>query len=137
VHQEATRHLHRTLELIRRRGPRVGVVLNPASPLESLSEVLDIVDFVLIMSVDPGFGGQKFIPSSVRKIERLAALKVQHNPALRIEVDGGITQDTVGKVVRAGADVLVAGNAIFGAGDPKVNTQTLLKTALEATLLKV
>jgi ribulose-phosphate 3-epimerase len=137
VHQEATVHLHRTLELIRARGARVGVVINPATPVETLSEVLDMVDFVLVMSVNPGFGGQKFIPGSVRKVERLAALRAERNPALRIEVDGGITLDTIGKVVRAGAEVLVAGNAVFGAGDPKTNTQKLLKAALEATLQRV
>ncbi len=137
VHQEATVHLHRTLELIRARGARVGVVINPATPVETLSEVLDMVDFVLVMSVNPGFGGQKFIPGSVRKVERLAALRAERNPALRIEVDGGITLDTIGKVVRAGAEVLVAGNAAFGAGDPKTNTQKLLKAALEATLQRV
>ncbi len=137
VHQEATAHLHRTLELIRTRGARAGAVINPATPVETLSEVLDMVDFVLVMSVNPGFGGQKFIPGSVRKIERLAALRAARNPALRIEVDGGIALDTIGKVVRAGAEVLVAGNAVFGAGDPKTNTQKLLKAALEATLQRV
>jgi ribulose-phosphate 3-epimerase len=137
VHQEATPHLHRTLELIRLRGLQAGAVINPATPVETLSEVLDMVDFVLVMSVNPGFGGQKFIASSLRKIQKLASLRTQQNPRLRIEVDGGVGLDTVGKIVRAGADVLVAGNAIFGSGNPTDNAQALLKAALEATLQKV
>ncbi len=137
VHQEACVHLNRSLELIRSRGARVGVVINPATPVETLSEVLDLVDFVLVMSVNPGFGGQKFIPASVRKIERLAALRAQAGLGFRIEVDGGIALNTVASVVRAGAEVLVAGNAVFGAGDPKTNSQQLLKAAFEATLQKV
>ncbi len=137
VHQEACVHLNRSLELTRSRGARVGVVINPATPVETLSEVLDLVDFVLVMSVNPGFGGQKFIPSSVGKIERLAALRAQAGRGFRIEVDGGIALNTVASVVRAGAEVLVAGNAVFGAGDPKSNSQRLLKAAFEATLQKV
>ena len=137
VHQEACVHLNRSLELIRSRGARVGVVINPATPVETLSEVLDLVDFVLVMSVNPGFGGQKFISSSVGKIERLAALRAQSGRGFRIEVDGGIALNTVASVVRAGAEVLVAGNAVFGAGDPKSNSQQLLKAAFEATLQKV
>jgi ribulose-phosphate 3-epimerase len=137
VHQEATRHLHRTLELIRSRGPRVGVVINPATPVATLTEVLDMVDFVLVMSVNPGFGGQKFIPSVLHKIEQLAVMRAQRNPGMRIEVDGGITRETVGAAVRAGAEVLVAGNAIFGSGNPSMNAQLLLKTALAATLQRV
>ncbi|MGE0406577.1 MAG: ribulose-phosphate 3-epimerase [Candidatus Korobacteraceae bacterium] len=137
VHQEATPHLHRTLELIRSRGAQVGAVLNPATPVESLSEVLDMVDFVLAMSVNPGFGGQQFIPSVLRKIEQLRTIKVQRSLPLRIEVDGGISLQTIGPAVRAGAEVVVAGNAIFGSGNPTSNTQALLKAALEATLQRV
>ncbi len=137
VHQEACVHLHRTLELIRARGCRVGVVLNPATPVAALSEVLDLVDFVLVMSVNPGFGGQKFISGSLTKIAGLTALRAERNLTYRIEVDGGIALDTVAGVVRAGAELLVAGNAVFGSGDPKTNAQKLLKAACEATLLKV
>jgi ribulose-phosphate 3-epimerase len=137
VHQEATPHLHRALELIRARGVQAGAVINPATPVETLSEVLDMVDFVLVMSVNPGFGGQKFIPASLGKIQQLAALRMQHNAHFRIEVDGGVGLDTIARIVRAGADVLVAGNAIFGSGNPSSNAQALLKTALEATLQKV
>jgi ribulose-phosphate 3-epimerase len=137
VHQEACVHLDRTLHLIRSHDALAGVVINPATPVETLSEVLDIVDFVLVMSVNPGFGAQKFIPGTVRKIKRLADLRAQRGLNYRIEVDGGIGPDTVAEVVRAGAEILVAGNAIFGQGDPKSNAQKLLKTAVEATLQKV
>jgi ribulose-phosphate 3-epimerase len=137
VHQEACRHLDRTLHLIRGHGALAGVVVNPATPVESLSEVLDIVDYVLVMSVNPGFGGQKFIPGAVRKIRKLAELRRQAGLSYRIEVDGGIALDTVGEVVRAGAEILVAGNAIFGQGDPRSNAQKLLKAATEATLQRV
>jgi ribulose-phosphate 3-epimerase len=137
VHQEACVHLNRTLELIRSHGARVGVVVNPATPVETLSEVLDIVDYILVMSVNPGFGGQKFISGSVQKIFKLAAMRAQRNLGYRIEVDGGIALDTVGAVVRAGAEILVAGNAVFGTGDPKSNAQKLLRAAVDATLLQV
>jgi len=137
VHQEACRHLDRTLHLIRSHGALVGVVVNPATPVETLSEVLDIVDYVLVMSVNPGFGAQKFIPNSVHKIRKLADLRAHRGLSYRIEVDGGIGLDTVAEVVRAGAEILVAGNAVFGKGDPKGNAQKLLKAATEATLQKV
>ena len=137
VHQEACRHLNRTLHLIQNHDVLAGVVINPATPVETLSEVLDIVDYVLVMSVNPGFGGQKFIPETVRKIRLLAELRAQRRLNYRIEVDGGIGLDTVAEVVRAGAEILVAGNAVFGQGDPKTNAQKLLKAATEATLLKV
>jgi len=137
VHQEACRHLNRTLHLIRSHGAQAGVVINPATPEQTLSEVLDIVDYVLVMSVNPGFGGQKFIPSVVHKIRRLAEWRAQRRLGYRIEVDGGIDLETVGEVVRAGAEILVAGNAVFGSGDPTSNAQKLLKAATEATLLKV
>jgi ribulose-phosphate 3-epimerase len=137
VHQEACRHLNRTLHLIRDHGARAGVVINPATPVETLSEVLDIVDYVLVMSVNPGFGGQKFIPGSVHKIRKLSELRAQRGLSYRIEVDGGVALDTVTEVVRAGAEILVAGNAVFGKGDPKENAQKLLKAAAEAILQKV
>jgi len=137
VHQEACRHLNRTLHLIRSHDAQAGVVINPATPVDTLTEVLEIVDYVLVMSVNPGFGGQKFIPETVRKIRRLADLRSQRGLNYRIEVDGGIALETVAEVVRAGAEILVAGNAVFGQGDPKTNAQKLLKAATEATLLKV
>jgi ribulose-phosphate 3-epimerase len=137
VHQEACRHLNRTLHLIRGHGARAGVVINPATPVETLSEVLDIVDYVLVMSVNPGFGGQKFIPGAVHKIRKLAELRRQRGLGYRIEVDGGVALDTVAEVVRAGAEILVAGNAVFGEGDPSKNAAKLLKAATEAALQKV
>ena len=137
VHQEACVHLDRTLHLIKDHGCRAGVVINPATPVETLSEVLDLADYILVMSVNPGFGAQKFIPGAVHKIRRLAQLRAQRGLTYRIEVDGGIDLGTVAEVVRAGAEILVAGNAIFGKGDPKINAGELLKTAVEATLQKV
>ena len=137
VHQEACRHLNRTLHLIQSHDILAGVVINPATPVDTLSEVLEIVDYVLVMSVNPGFGGQKFIPETVRKIRRLADLRSQRGLNYRIEVDGGIALETVAEVVRAGGEILVAGNAVFGQGDPKTNAQKLLKAATEAALLKV
>jgi len=137
VHQEATVHLNRTLQHIRDHGVRAGVVINPATPVETLTEVLDMVDYVLVMSVNPGFGGQKFLPNSIHKVRHLAEIRSQRGLNYRIEVDGGIALDTVAEVVRAGAEILVAGNAVFGKGDPKTNAEQLLKAATEATLLKV
>jgi ribulose-phosphate 3-epimerase len=137
VHQEACRHLDRSLHLIQSHGMRAGVVINPATPVDTLSEVLDVVDYVLVMSVNPGFGGQKFIPSSLHKIRKLAELRRERGLNFRIEVDGGIGSDTVAEVVQAGAEILVAGNAVFGKGDPKKNAEGLLRAAREATMVKV
>ena len=137
VHQEACRHLNRTLHLIKSHECLAGVVINPATPVDTLSEVLDIVDYVLVMSVNPGFGAQRFIPSTVHKMRQLADIRKQHGLAFRIEVDGGVAHDTVADVVRAGAEILVAGNAVFGSGDPRRNAQELLKAATEAALQKV
>jgi ribulose-phosphate 3-epimerase len=137
VHQEVCRHLNRTLHLIRSHGLLAGVVINPATPVETLSEVLNIVDYVLVMSVNPGFGGQTFIPAALHKIRRLAEFRANRGLNYRIEVDGGVALDTVAEVVRAGAELLVAGSAIFGQGDPKANAQKLLKAANEATMQKV
>jgi len=137
VHQEAVRHLNRTLHLIKSHGCRAGVVINPATPVDTLSEVLDIVDYVLVMSVNPGFGGQKFIPSTLHKMRALAEIRSQRGLAYRIEVDGGVALDTVVDVVRAGAEILVAGNAVFGSGDPRKNAEELLHAAQEAALQKV
>ena len=130
VHVEATPHLHRTLELIRNAGARVGVTLNPATPLAHLEEVLPLVDLALIMSVNPGFGGQAYIPSSTDKIRRLKRMIVQSGSSARIEVDGGVTPANVGEVVAAGADVVVAGSAIFK-GDVAAKVRAL-RSAAEA-----
>jgi ribulose-phosphate 3-epimerase len=137
VHQEATRHLNRTLNLIKSHECLAGVVINPATPVDMLAEVLDIVDYVLVMSVNPGFGAQKFIPGALHKVRRLAEIRSQRNLTYRIEVDGGVALDTIADVVRAGAEILVAGNAVFGHGDPKKNAEALLKAAREAAMVKV
>ena len=137
VHQEACVHLHRTLEHIKSYGAQAGVVVNPATPVATLETVLYMVDYVLIMSVDPGFGGQKFIPSSLEKIRKLAMMRAAHGHHFRIEVDGGVALDTIADVVRAGAEVLVAGSAIFGHGDIRQNVERLLQTARQATLQRV
>lgn len=137
VHQEACVHLHRTLELIHSHELNVGVVINPATPVQMLENVLSMVDHVLVMSVNPGFGGQKFIPVALEKTRRLVAMREERRLNFRIEMDGGIGTDTVADAVRAGVEILVAGNAVFGHGNPAQNAQTLLKLAQEATLQRV
>jgi ribulose-phosphate 3-epimerase len=137
VHQEVCRHLNRTLNLIKQHECRAGVVINPATPVETLTEVLDIVDYVLVMSVNPGFGAQKFIPQTLHKMSKLAEIRSRKGYSFRIEVDGGVALDTVSDVVRAGAEILVAGNAVFGKGDAKSNAQALLDAARSASLQKV
>jgi ribulose-phosphate 3-epimerase len=134
VHQEACRHLNRTLDLIKSHDCLAGVVINPATPVETLSEVLEIVDYVLVMSVNPGFGAQKFIPATLAKMRKLADIRGGRGYSYRIEVDGGVAMETVGDIVRAGAEILVAGNAVFGQGDPTQNAQALLEAARSATL---
>jgi ribulose-phosphate 3-epimerase len=113
-----------------------GVVLNPATPVDTLTDVFDLVDYILIMSVNPGFGGQKFIRHSLKKIATLATIRNQQGFNFRIEVDGGVSLETVGDVVRAGAEILVAGSAVFGSGDPKQHAQKLIRAATEATMLR-
>lgn len=137
VHQEACRHLNRSLHLVKSHDCQAGVVINPATPVDTLSEVLDLVDYVLVMSVNPGFGGQKFIPGALHKIRQLAQIRNQRGLNYRIEVDGGVALDTIADVVRAGAEILVSGNAVFGAGDPRRNAEGLLKAATEAAMIKV
>ncbi len=132
VHYEACRHLHRSLELIAHHGMKPGVVLNPATRVDLLIDVLPMVHHVLIMSVNPGFGGQQFIPFSLDKIRRLAELRSELGLAFRIEVDGGVAHDTVAQVVQAGAELLVAGNAVFGAGHAERDARALLAAAREA-----
>jgi ribulose-phosphate 3-epimerase len=137
VHQEACPHLNRTLHLIKQHNCRAGVVINPATPVDTLCEVLDIVDYVLVMSVNPGFGGQKFIPGTMHKMRRLAEIRSERGYQYRIEVDGGIAIETVAQVVQAGAEILVAGNAVFGKGDAKANAEALLEAARSASLQRV
>lgn len=137
VHQEACVHLNRTLNLIKSHGCLAGVVINPATPAETLSEVLDIVDYVLVMSVNPGFGAQQFIPSVLEKVRKLVAVRNATRTNFRIEMDGGMALDTIGDAVRAGVEIIVAGNAVFGHGDPAQNARELLKAANSATLVRV
>jgi ribulose-phosphate 3-epimerase len=137
VHQEACVHLDRTLHLISSHGCKPGVVLNPATPVEMLTEVLDLVHHVLVMSVNPGFGGQKFIPNSLNKIAALARMRAERNLEFRIEVDGGVDLETVSDIVKAGAELLVAGNAVFGHGDIRSNARRLLEAAQAATLMRI
>lgn len=129
VHFEACRHLHRTLELIAVHGMKPAVVLNPATRVELIRDILPMLHHVLIMSVNPGFGGQKFIEFSLAKIRRLAEMRQELGLAFRIEVDGGVAHDTVARVVQAGADLLVAGNAVFGAGHAEQDARALLAAA--------
>jgi ribulose-phosphate 3-epimerase len=136
VHQETCPHLDRTLHLIKDHGCLAGVVINPATPVAAISEVLSIVDYVLVMSVNPGFGGQKFIPNTLHKVRQLGEIRSQRGFNYRIEVDGGIGLDTVADVIHAGGEILVAGNAVFGSGDPSRNAAALLKAAREAALVK-
>jgi ribulose-phosphate 3-epimerase len=129
VHYEACRHLHRTLELIAQHGMQPAVVINPATRVNFLIDILPMVHHVLVMSVNPGFGGQRFIPFSLDKIRRLCELREELRLSYRIEVDGGVGQDTIARVVKAGADLLVAGNAVFGRGNPEENARNLLREA--------
>ena len=122
VHQEVCRHLHRTLQLIEQHNVRPAVVINPATPVETLIEVLPMVHHVLVMSVNPGFGGQQFLPLALDKIAHLVELREEMGLNYRIEVDGGVAHDTVAQVVQAGADMLVAGSAVFVPGD-RVRTE--------------
>jgi ribulose-phosphate 3-epimerase len=135
VHYEACPHLHRTLELILDHGMRPGVVVNPATRVDLILEILPMVHHVLIMSVNPGFGGQEFIPFSLDKIRRLAAIRRELDLPFKIEVDGGLAHDTVAAIVQAGAELLVAGNAVFGAGQPERDTRALLNAARQAEIL--
>ena len=114
AHVEAGPHIHRTLQAIRAAGARPGVALNPGTPVEAVENLLDLVDLVNVMGVNPGFGGQKFIPSQLAKIERLRAM-IGDRP-IHVEIDGGVAADTIGAIARAGADVFVAGNAVFSGG---------------------
>ena len=132
VHQEATRHLDRTLHLIQSHGAKAGVVLNPATPIETLSEVLDIADYVLVMSVNPGFGGQKFIPNAVSKIAALNRIRKARGLQFNIQVDGGITLENVANVVRAGCDWVVAGSSVFHSVNPGNAVRDLQQAARAA-----
>jgi ribulose-phosphate 3-epimerase len=127
VHVEVARHLERTVAAIKEAGAKAGVVLNPATPLETLSEILPAADFILLMSVNPGFGGQRLIPAVLDKARRLRAWIERLGLATRIEIDGGVTLENIDDVAASGVDMIVAGSAIFGSGDPRGATQALVK----------
>lgn len=137
VHQEACTHLDRTLRMIRSEGGRPGVVLNPATPLVMIYEVLDLVDHVLIMSVNPGFGGQTFIPNALRKIQALAWRRKELGLQFMIEIDGGVSAENAGEITRAGCDWLVAGSSIFHTPDPGQAFTALQRAAREGVLVRV
>jgi len=128
VHAETAPHLHRLLQAIRQRGLKAGVSLNPSTPLTAVEEVLDVVDMVLVMSVNPGFGGQKFIPATLDKISRLKKMIDDRKLTVDIEVDGGIVPVTARQVVAAGANILVAGSAVYGSPDVAVAIRELRGT---------
>jgi ribulose-phosphate 3-epimerase len=134
VHYEACVHLHRTIQHIRDHGMEPGVVLNPATRVDLIYDVLPMLHHVLIMSVNPGFGGQKFIPFSLDKIRRLGELRAERNLSFRIEVDGGVSHDTLAAVIEAGAELLVAGSAVFDGGHPERKARELLEAARSAEL---
>ncbi|WP_153124123.1 ribulose-phosphate 3-epimerase [Peribacillus tepidiphilus] len=119
VHVEACKHLHRTIHYIKSLGVKAGVVLNPATPVESIQHIIADVDMVLLMSVNPGFGGQKFIPEVLPKIRKVKEMALEKNPHLEIEVDGGVNAETAKLCIDAGANVLVAGSAIYNQADRK------------------
>jgi ribulose-phosphate 3-epimerase len=132
VHVEATAHLDRLLARIRAAGARAGAVLNPATPVSQVADCLSALDFVLVMSVNPGFAGQRFIPYALDKVRRLAALVRESGLSIEIEIDGGIGADNVADAVAAGADVCVAGSAVFGAADPIARMRELKQVAAGA-----
>jgi len=137
VHQEACVHLDRTLRLIASHGCKPGVVINPATPVHTLDEVLPLVHHVLVMSVNPGFGGQSFIRASLEKIKLLAKIRESRRLSFRIEVDGGVHHDTIANIIRAGAEILVAGSAIFDNANPRESASRLLETARAAVKTRV
>lgn len=131
VHVEADAHLHRTLTGIKSAGAQAGVAINPATSLDSLEEALPFADYVLIMSVNPGFGGQRFISTALDKVRRLRRMIDERGLNVRIEIDGGIDLNNIAEVVAAGAEILVAGTAIFGAADPQEATRLLREATVE------
>ena len=129
LHVEAVPHLQRTVARLRERGLKAGVALNPATPLVSLEEIAPELDYVVVMSVNPGFGGQKFIPGSLDKVRRMRELLRRRGLAAQIEVDGGVDESNIKALVEAGAEVLVAGTSVFGKGDPAAAARRLLEAA--------
>ena len=137
VHYEACRHLDGTLQMIREAGAMAGVVLNPATPVEVLEDVLGVVDYVLLMSVNPGFGGQKLIPYVLDKVRRLNLMRRAKKLAFPIEIDGGVHRENLAEVVRAGCDWIVTGSGIFHSPDPETTVREFREIAAQATAVRV
>lgn len=131
VHVEADVHLQRTLTAIREAGAKAGIAINPGTPLSALEEALPYADFVLLMSVNPGFGGQKFIPTSLDKLKRLKDMIFQKGLSVRIEIDGGIDENNIAEIAAAGAEIIVAGSAVFGKDDPAEAVKGLLDATVQ------
>ena len=132
VHQEACKHLDRTLRMIRSEGAKAGVVINPGTPVAMLDDVLDVADYVLVMSVNPGFGGQHLIPYTLDKVKRLDRMRRERKLALPIEIDGGVNRENLGEVVRAGCDWIVTGSFIFHSPDPEATVREMRDIAASA-----
>ena len=135
VHFEAARHLDGTLELIKKAGAQAGIVLNPATPVAVLEDILEVADYVLLMSVNPGFGGQKLIPYVLDKVRKLERMRREKKLALPIEIDGGVHTENLAEVVRAGCDWIVTGSAIFHSADPEATVREMREIAAQATAL--
>jgi ribulose-phosphate 3-epimerase len=131
VHIEADQNIHRTLTAVRKAGAKAGIVVNPATSLFHLEEALQFADYVLVMSVNPGFGGQQFIPTSVEKVRRLRRMIDERKLDVRIEIDGGIDRDNIARCAEAGAEIFVAGTSVFGDGDPTAAVRGLLSAATQ------
>jgi len=137
VHQEAAMHLDRTVRMIQSEGAKAGVVLNPATPVSMLEDIVDVADYVLIMSVNPGFGGQRFIPNSLKKVRELDAMRRERGLPLPIEIDGGVSLENVGEVVRAGVNWVVTGSTVFHSSDPEATVRAMQRAASEALSVQV
>jgi ribulose-phosphate 3-epimerase len=137
VHQEVCAHLDRTLNMIQSHGAKAGVVINPATPVHTLDEVLDVADYVLVMSVNPGFGGQEFIPRTLGKVRQLARLRQERNLNFAIEIDGGINLENLAEVVRAGCDWIVTGSSVFHTPDPGATVAQMRNIAQAATAVQI
>jgi ribulose-phosphate 3-epimerase len=136
VHQEACVHLDRTLRMIQSEGARAGVVLNPATPVMMVEEVLEVADHVLLMSVNPGFGGQRFLPNVLKKVRALDYRRRQLGKALPIEIDGGVNMDNLAQIVQAGCDWIVTGSSVFLSEDPESTVKHMQQIAREATAVR-
>jgi len=137
VHQEACRHLDRTLRMIRSEGAKAGVVINPATPVAMLDDILDIADYVLVMSVNPGFGGQQFVPNALRKVRQLAARRKERGLQFPIEIDGGVTRENLAKIIDAGVEWVVVGSSVFHTVNPPAAFEEMRRIAHDATAVRV